>query len=102
MLYEYGKRTREFLGHFYFYFSFLCFGSVFIETIFHLYLLVRYVCDDFNQLSAMCLVDYLSSYVHGMLVEIVVKYRVVFNKSCITKIKLNYLNYYTLNPLTLF
>ena len=56
MLYKYGKRTRKFLGRFYFIlFKFSIFWGVFNKTIIPL-ALVRYELDDYSQIIATYLV----------------------------------------------
>ena len=67
MLYEYGKRTRDFFGAslFFLKFSFLYFWGVFNKTIIPL-ALVGYEMVD-SQLGAMSLVGYLPSHIQRAL-----------------------------------
>ena len=67
MLYKYGKHTREYLGHFYFYFSFINFDGVFITTIIPLAPFgYEMITDNFNPT---CLAGYLPSHIQRALVE---------------------------------
>ena len=67
MLYDYGKRMRDFFEAFFFS-SLVCsmFGAFLIKQLFHSPLLDM---DDYSQLSAMYLVGYLTSHIQCVLVE---------------------------------
>ena len=69
MLYKYGKRTRNFLGRFYFYFIlvFYIFGAFLIKQLFHSRLLD--MIRLYSQLRVTRLVGCLSTHIERALVE---------------------------------